>query len=437
MSAAIDIDVGKLVEPDRVHRSVYTDPAIFELEMERIFENTWIYVGHDSQVPNSGDYYATEIGRQPVIMVRHTDGEVKVLYNRCAHKGSMLVGDSCGNVKQFSCAYHGWCYDTDGSLKSIPWEKGYDGTRFDRNDPQSSMRSVARIGNYRGFVFASLSPDGPELKEWLVGVDSSIDNLVDRAPAGELEITGGVLRYLHDSNWKFFVENLNDAMHPMRVHQTSSLTARITAKKMLPEDAPVPAAIEILAPFTSDYSFMDKMGLHAFDYGHSYTGGKISIHSAYSDIPDYIEAMESAYGTERAEEIFSENRHNTVFYPSLTIKGAIQTIRVVRPIAVDQTLIESWTFRLKGAPDELLRRSILYCNLINSSANLVGPEDYEAYHRQQNGLVSQGTDWVLMYRNFGEEEELDDGGCTAIGTSDTAFRNQFVAWKNYMTAASN
>ncbi len=108
MSADRDIDVGKLVEPDRVHRSVYTDPAIYQLEMERIFENTWIYVGHDSQVPDPGDYYATVIGRQPVIMVRHTDGEVKVLYNRCAHKGSMLVGDTCGKVKQFSCAYHGW-----------------------------------------------------------------------------------------------------------------------------------------------------------------------------------------------------------------------------------------------------------------------------------------------------------------------------------------
>ena len=111
----VDVDVGKLVEPDRVHRSIYTDPTIFQLEMERIFEHTWIYVGHDSQVPDPGDYYATVIGRQPVIMVRHTDNKVKVLYNRCAHKGAMLVGDTCGNVQQFSCGYHGWCYDTMGA----------------------------------------------------------------------------------------------------------------------------------------------------------------------------------------------------------------------------------------------------------------------------------------------------------------------------------
>jgi phenylpropionate dioxygenase-like ring-hydroxylating dioxygenase large terminal subunit len=430
----VDVDVGKLVEPDRVHRSIYTDPTIFQLEMERIFEHTWIYVGHDSQVPDPGDYYATVIGRQPVIMVRHKDNKVKVLYNRCAHKGAMLVGDTCGNVQQFNCGYHGWCYDTDGSLKSIPLEKGYDGTRFDRNDPQSSMRSVARVGSYRGFVFASLSPDGPALEEWLVGVDASIDNLADRAPAGELEITGGVLRYMHDSNWKLFVENLNDLMHPMKVHRSSSMTARTTAKKMLSKDAPVPAAIEILAPFSGGYSFFDTMGLHAFDYGHSYSGGKVSIHSAYSDIPDYVEAMESAYGPERTQDIFSENRHNTIFYPSLTIKGAIQSIRVVRPIAVDRTLIESWTFRLKGAPDALLQRSILYCNLINSSANLVGPEDYEAYHRQQHGLSSQGSDWVLMHRNFGQERDLDNGERAANGTSDLAFRNQYLAWKNYMTA---
>ncbi|GJL93712.1 MAG: oxidoreductase [Hyphococcus sp.] len=430
------IDINNLAQDDKVHRSVYTDPAVFALEMERIWEKSWIYVGHESQVKEPGQYYSTTIGRQPVILTRHTDGEIYVLFNRCAHKGAKLVGDECGKAKELRCCYHGWRFHLDGSLLSIPLEQGYDGTDFNRDDPDANVQRVPRYDSYRGFVFASLSAEGPDLVDWLGGVASSIDNMADRAPDGELEITGGVMRYEHDSNWKFFIENLNDLMHPMVTHQSSSLTARVVAKKSL-GDQPAPPAIEIISPFTESYSFFDEMGLHAFDHGHGYSGGKTSIHAKYSDVPDYNAAMEKAYGKEKVEEIFAVNRHNTVFYPSATIKGAIQTMRVVKPIAVDKTVIESWTFRLKGAPDELLKRSILYCNLINSSANLVGPDDQEAYRRQQTGLESEGADWVLMHRDHGRDEDLGNGHIYAKGSSDLAFRNQYRAWKRYMSEGAS
>ncbi len=430
---AAALSVGELVREDSVHRAIYTDPAIFDLEMERIWHKTWIYVGHESQVKKPGDYFATTIGRQPVILVRHKDNKIRVLFNRCSHKGAQLVGDMCGHVKAFRCCYHGWRFATDGKLLTMPLESGYNGTCFNRDNPEIDIQQVPRYDSYRGFVFASLSSEGPDLKTWLGGVASSIDNMVDRAPEGELEITGGVLRYVHDSNWKFFVENLNDLMHPMVTHQSSSQTARIVARRLLAEDEPVPWAVEIFSPFTSEYSFFEEMGLRAFDYGHSYSGGKISIHSAYSDIPGYVEAMEAAYGKEKTLEIFSENRHNTVFYPSATIKGPVQTMRVVKPLAVNKTLIESWTFRLKGAPEAMLERSILYCTLINSSANLVGPDDYEAYHRLQEGLLTQASDWVSMHRYLGRDEVLEDGSIKAKGTSDVVFRNQYKAWKAYMT----
>lgn len=426
------VDIEALVEPNRVHRSVYTDPAIFELEMQRIWGRAWIYVGHESQVKEPGQYFATTIARQPVVLTRHEDGKIYVLFNRCAHKGAQLVGDRCGKLAEFRCCYHGWRFSLDGKLLSVPLENGYADQSFDKNHADASMRKVPRYDSYRGFVFASLAADGPDLKTWLGGVASSIDNMVDRAPDGELEVAGGVLRYEHDSNWKFFLENLNDLMHPMVVHQSSSLTARGVAKRELGADAQLPSAIEIIAPFTESYTFFDEMGLHAFPYGHGYSGGKTSIHARYSDVPEYNARMEKAYGVERVKEIFSVNRHNTVFYPSATIKGAIQTMRVVRPIAVDRTLIESWTFRLKGAPDELLQRSILYCNLINSSANLVGPDDQEAYRRQQVGLGSEGLSWVNMHRDYGRDENLGEGHLYARGSSDLAFRNQFKAWKQYM-----
>ena len=122
--------IAALVQDDQVHRDVYIDPEIFELEMEQLWSNTWIYVGHVSQVPRPGDYATTDIATRPVVMVRHEDGTVRVLMNRCAHKGSKVVSAPAGNTGRFfRCPYHGWAYNTDGSIRAIPLKSGYDGTR--------------------------------------------------------------------------------------------------------------------------------------------------------------------------------------------------------------------------------------------------------------------------------------------------------------------
>jgi len=420
-----------LVQPDQVHRDVYLDEEIFALEMERLWSRTWIYVGHASQVPAPGDYLTTEIAAQPVILVRHTDGSVQVLHNRCAHKGAKLVSGAAGNTGGFfRCPYHAWSYTTDGALLAIPLKKAYDGTRLAQCDASKGLTRVCHVGIHRGFVFARLSDDGPGFGEYFGESLSSIDNMADRSPEGELEITGGVLRYDHDCNWKMFVENLNDTMHPMVAHESSAGTAkRLWAGK--PPEVPRPMAIEQFVPFVSGYDFFDAMGVRVFDHGHSYTGVNFSIHSSYASIPGYREALERAWGAERTADILKVARHNTVYYPSLTIKGAIQTIRVARPVAADRTILESWTFRLKGAPDELLARSVIYNRLINSPLSVVGHDDLHCYRAIQEGLRARGNDWVSLHRNFsGDEAARPDA--VANGTSEISMRNQFRCWVHHM-----
>src|SRR6201988_1739124 len=107
-------DIAILIQPGRVHRRVYADPGIFELEMERIFGRAWLFVGHASQISKPGDYITTELARQPVLMTRHSDGSIKVLFNRCAHRGAKVAPLRSGNAPQLTCCYHGWTYDTDG-----------------------------------------------------------------------------------------------------------------------------------------------------------------------------------------------------------------------------------------------------------------------------------------------------------------------------------
>jgi phenylpropionate dioxygenase-like ring-hydroxylating dioxygenase large terminal subunit len=419
--------IERLVEPDRVHRDVYTSPEIFELEMERLWARTWIYVGHASQIPNAGDFITVDIAAKPVIMVRNTDGSIRLLMNRCAHKGTKVVSDFSGNAgKTFRCPYHAWTYRLDGSLLNIPLRDGYSGTRL---QPEG-LPVVKNVETYRGFVFARLAEEGIDFRDYFGDSLSSIDFLADRSPEGELELVGGCLRYLHNCNWKMFVENLNDTMHPMIAHAGSAGIAKKLWEGK-PADVPKPMAIEQFVPFVSDYNFFDQMGVRVYPHGHSFSGVNFSIHSAYSTIPEYEAAMKKAYGEERAQKILGTVRHNTVYYPSLTIKGAIQSIRVARPLAADKTVLESYTFRLKGAPEALLQRTITYNRLINSPMSVVGHDDLHCYRAIQEGLAAQGNDWVNLQRNF-DPAEVEAPEVTANGTSDISMRNQFRAWREFM-----
>ena len=412
-----------LVEDDRVHRHLYVDPEVFQLEMERLWSRIWIYVGHTSQVPQAGDFITVDIAAKPLILVRQTDGSVRLLMNRCAHKGTKLVYDFSGNTgKTLRCPYHAWTYRLDGTLLNIPLKQGYDGTSLRETGLAPVTHEV-----YRGFVFARLA-DGPAFREYFGDSLSSIDNLADRSPEGELEITGGCLRYLHNCNWKMFVENLNDTMHPMIAHASSAGTAKKLWEGR-PAEMPKPMAIEQYAPFASDYKFFDDMGVRVYPHGHGFSGVNFSIHSAYSSIPEYEQAMQRAYGPERAQQILGTVRHNTVYYPSLTIKGAIQSIRVARPLAADKTVIESWTFRLKGAPAKLLERTVMYNRLINSPMSVVGHDDLHCYRSAQEGLAAEGNEWVSLHRNFRPGEQ---GEMTCNGTSEISMRNQFRAWREFM-----
>jgi phenylpropionate dioxygenase-like ring-hydroxylating dioxygenase large terminal subunit len=101
------LDYKALVRDDRIHASLYTDPRIFEDELEQIFYRGWIFVGHDSEIPRTGDFITRSIGTQPVIMVRGKDGDVAVLVNRCMHRGTLVCAAPQGHARTFSCPYHG------------------------------------------------------------------------------------------------------------------------------------------------------------------------------------------------------------------------------------------------------------------------------------------------------------------------------------------
>jgi len=423
--------VRDLVRETEVHRDVYTDPEIFDLEMKYVFGNSWVYVGHASQIPAHGDFITTTIGVTPVVMVRHSDGTVRVLYNRCPHKGTRVANEACGNAGRFfRCPYHAWSFRTDGSIAAIPLPKGYEETGFDKTLAAQGMTPVRHVQVYRDFVFARLAETGIGFEAFFGDSLSSLDNMVDRSPVGKLEVAGGVLRYLHHCNYKMLMENLTDTCHPMVAHESSAGTA-VAVWKTMPEGTPRHPAVEIYAPFVSPYEFYEGMGIRLWPNGHGHTGVSHSIHSDYSAIPGYFEQMVAAYGPEKAKTILDTNRHNTAYFPNMTLKGPIQALRVFKPVAADKTMVESWTFRLVGAPDKLLERTLMYSRLINAPTSPVGHDDLEMYERAQDALHADANPWVNMQRLY-DPAETSGGEFVTNGTTEGQMRNQFRAWRQFM-----
>src|SRR5258708_32132119 len=180
-------DIRSLVRPDQLHRRAYADPSVFALEQERIFGRLGLYVAHESQLKKPGDFVRTRLAEHEVLVTRHIDGKIYVLHNRCPHRGARICMVDQGTSRLFSCPYHAWVFGPDGSLSTVPHRKSYPDT-FALNDPQNHMQRIARVESYRGFVFATLAPEPQPLRQHLGRMTEVIDNLVDRAPDGEIEI---------------------------------------------------------------------------------------------------------------------------------------------------------------------------------------------------------------------------------------------------------
>ncbi len=421
-----------LVEADRVHRSLYISPELFALEQKHFFANTWNYVGHASQIPAPGDFVTVSIAGRPLLMVRQTDGGIHVLHNRCAHKGAQLVTQPSGNAGRiFRCPYHSWTYRLDGSPLGVPMKAAYEGTRLAQCESGGGMEAVGGFAVYRDFVFAKLNNAGPDFESYCGEMLRVIDLLVDRSPTGRLQVAGGCLRTLVRCNWKMYLENINDTVHPLSTHESATSAARAVWRDQ-PEDAPKPMAMEQILPFGAGLDFFEGMGGRIHPHGHSVLGTRFSLHSAYAQLGDYEQALRDAHGEERAAEVLQRSPQNAVIFPSLSLKSSPQAIRVIRPLAADRTLVEAWSFRVEGGPELLLHRAVTYNRLVFSPMSIVAHDDLHLFESMQRGLAAGNNEWVSLHRNH-RPGEFDAPVQDVGGTNEILIRNQFRAWSEFMT----
>jgi phenylpropionate dioxygenase-like ring-hydroxylating dioxygenase large terminal subunit len=405
--------------------------------MRRIFGRAWIYVGHESQIKKPGDYFATRLGRRPVVMVRGEDGRVHVVHNQCAHRGAMVVATDAGNAPEFTCCYHGWTYHLDGRLKAVPLNHGYP-RDFDPGNPKVAMTPVARVSSYRGFVFASEAADGPSLEESLGHMTTSLDDMIDRAPDGEIEVAGGTFKHAYDANWKVYFENLCDAAHPLFTHR-SSIEAAQQQSDAAHSDGSGEIAIRQMRQNGAPYAFWEsQVGIWTYPNGHSYLGDyhdDSKLVAAMKDpvFRDYLTALERKKGKKEAQRVLEVRRWNSNIYPNVSLMSQFQQLRVVHPIAVDRTVVQAFTFRLKGAPEQMFRNAIAFANIVNGTGSLVLTDDLEIYNRIDIGLSSQGTEWLQIGRGYQTDQPDPRGGRKGINsTSEVYIRNMLDAWLGYM-----
>ena len=443
MNSPAMTSIANLVAEDRVHHSVYSDPAIFDLEMDRIFGRAWLLLGHDSQIPNPGDYITTRMGREPVIVTRHRDGAVQVLINRCAHRGAMVCHEASGNTRQFACPYHGWVFDTDGALRSVPMPQGY-GTDAATKFARLGLTHVARVAHYRGFIFASLAPSGPTLAEHLGPIASSFDDLVDRAPEGEIEIAGGVFKHAYNGNWKLVLENHLDGIHPNYVHASS-----VDAARGAPDDPGARPGSERYAEISlrqmrqngAPEPVWEALGIWATGWGHGYMGdyhsdSRLVAAMNHPVFADYRHRLETRVGNAEATRILGVSRFNSVVYPNVSFMSQYRQLRIVHPLAVDRTVVYTYNIRLKGAPERMFRDTVAFSNVVNGTASWVLTDDLEVYERVQRGLSAAMPEWVVLGRGGGGDVQEPDGFRRgATGTSEIFIRRQFEAWNKYMVEA--
>lgn len=317
----------------QVRHEAFTDPALFALEMSRIFESTWLYVALESELARPHDYVTRQLGRAPILLSRDGDGRLHAFLNSCRHRGTLLCPLQRGNQRVHVCRYHGWAYDSGGRNTAITG-------RADGQYPAAfastthDLEPVARVASYRGFVFASLAADVPPLEEHLGEARFFLDLIADQAPQG-LEVVPGNVSYTFNANWKYQFENGLDYYHFGATHASFVQILRQRG----PTTPPPGMATDLADPDPP------AQGTFSFPYGHAVTWsvGVAGQGPERRPLPRDLAAFAGLRARhDRTRLKWLLRQRNLTLFPNLQIVD-IQSLqlRLWQPLAVDRTRMVS------------------------------------------------------------------------------------------------
>jgi phenylpropionate dioxygenase-like ring-hydroxylating dioxygenase large terminal subunit len=412
-----------LVREDRVAGRLYTDPEIFEQELTKIFERTWVWVAHDSELPRSGTFKSTFVGRQPVVVTRDRKGTVHTLVNRCRHRGASLCEKPYGQANGFTCPYHAWSYGLDGTLRGVPYPDGYEGVLDKR---ELSLRKL-RTESFHGMIFATFAEDIEPLEEFLGDARLWIERFFKQGGGYPVKVLGRH-RFRFRGNWKIQLENTTDGYHFPIVHR--SWMASVDA-----ETADMMSFINDPAAIT-----------HHLGNGHS-----VSImvpDHADLDADDGTEPLQPRFdglvaelkrqglddlGVRKLVRAMHGTGSNLNLFPNVSM--SISFLRVLRPISVDETEIEHVALGPDGPAgivDPVNRERLRIHEHFQGPFGFGTPDDAEGWDRVQRGARAVPEMPILVNRGLAREKTSPEGWPTSHVTDETGMRAAYQQWKRMM-----
>ncbi len=383
----------------RVHRAAFTDAAVRRRELARVFGQSWLYVGHESEVPEPGDFRRRTVANRSIMFVRGRDGEIRAFHNTCPHRGAIVCRQDAGNAKAFQCFYHAWTFNSEGKLTGMPGKEGYDGSAFDRDE--RSLTHVPRLDSYRGFWFVSLKADIMPLEDYLADAKGFIDLLIDQSPSGRLRVVQGSHRYSMRANWKLLSENSIDGYHGMPTHETYF-------DYVLGAGGVGPGGKKLHG---RGYSLGNGHG--AVEYWSPW-GRPVARHvpqmgeAAGREIAAIREDFAQRYGPDRAQRICEWNR-NMLVYPNLVINDIMAaTVRTFNPVSPDFMEVDAWSVApVEESGDRLETRLRNFLEFLGPGG-FATPDDVEALESCQIGFAAGGEDFNDVSRGMLHEAQVDD-----------------------------
>ena len=419
-----DVHPADLVQADRVAARVYTDPEIFELEMKNIFEKTWIWVAHESELPSPGSFKSTYVGRNPVIVTRDRKGTFNTLVNRCRHRGASLCEQRTGKSNGFTCPYHAWSYGLDGKLRGIPYPEGYEGVI---KKEEMSLQKL-RTESYRGIIFATFNAEAEPLEEFLGDAKVWIDRFLQQGGDYPIKVIG-THRFKYSGNWKIQLENTSDGYHFPIVHRSWMATVDAETANML--------------------SFMTDPASTCHDLGNG--------HSVMHMVPEHMD-LSADDGTEPLQPRFDDlvvelkaagvddsqirkqvhamhgTGSNLVLFPNIGLSSAF--FRVLRPISANETIIEHLAIGPDAPPEiagPVSRERLRVHEHFQGPFGFGTPDDAEGWDRVQRGAQASPEMPILVNRGLNREVSTSEGWPTSHSTDETGMRAAYQMWKKMMS----
>lgn len=426
-STTTGYDWDYLVQGGRVHRRLYTDPAIFAEEMRKIFGGTWVFLAHESEVPEPHDFVTKRMGLRPLIVARDGAGEVRALVNRCTHRAATVCRAERGKARFFTCGYHCWTFKNTGECVGIPMPAAY-GPDFRLSD--KNLARVPRVEAYRGFIFGTLNPDAPPLVEHLAGARRYIDAWLAHQPGEKVVIRAAAQRYINRCNWKCIYDNAGDGYHPAYSHE--SMLSMTTQRFGEDRD---------MTYFAGDID-QGPLYTRSLGNGHTLVDQRPEMHavSAWKRQRPQPgrEAVEAAlverFGEEAAQKMLDRNMGagmNLSIFPNLLFVG--NQLQILEPLDVMRTQMSWYATLVEGVPDEInairlrTQEDFPMFGEVDDSAN------FEAC---QAGMAVPEMEWVDISRHLetGRTWHDDDGLVTQPVSSDLHMRSYYAEWKRLMKA---